>query len=265
MFVCYGQTMDTYVEQNAKAWDWEVGRNNIWTDGCTQEQIDKARRGELEMVLSPFKKVPASWVADIAGKKVLALASGGGQQAILLALAGAQVTVFDVSKKQLAQDASYAEKLNLDIQLVRGDMRDLSCFEDASFDLIYNPTSSCFIDDVKAMYRHCYRILRTKGYFLTSITNPVLYMFDEKRALKNKLRVKYTLPYSDLNSLSAKQLEKRMKNHDTVEFSHTLEDLLGGVTDCGFHITDLYTDTAGCMMMDSYVHDCYLALRACKN
>ncbi|ADY13317.1 class I SAM-dependent methyltransferase [Sphaerochaeta globosa] len=257
--------MDTYVEQNAKAWDWEVGRNNIWTDGCTQEQIDKARKGELDMVLSPFKKVPASWVSDIAGKKVLALASGGGQQAVLLALAGAQVTVFDVSKKQLAQDASYAEKLNLDIQLVRGDMRDLSCFEDASFDLIYNPTSSCFIDDVKAMYSHCYRILRTKGYFLTSITNPVLYMFDEKRALKNKLRVKYTLPYSDLNSLSAKQLEKRMKNHDTVEFSHTLEDLLGGVTDCGFHITDLYTDTAGCMMMDSYVHDCYLALRACKN
>lgn len=256
--------MDTYVEQNAKAWDWEVGRKNIWTDGCTQEQIDKARKGELDMVLSPFKKVPASWVADVAGKKILALASGGGQQAVLLGVAGAQVTVFDVSKKQLAQDASYAEKLNLDIQLVRGDMRDLSCFEDASFDLIYNPTSSCFIDDVKSMYRHCYRILRSKGYFLTSITNPVLYMFDEKRALKNKLRVKYTLPYSDLNSLSANQLEKRMKNHDTVEFSHTLEDLLGGVTDCGFHITDLYTDSAGCMMMDSYVHDCYLALRACK-
>lgn len=257
--------MDTYVEQNAKAWDWEVDHNNIWTDGCTQEQIDKARKGELDMVLSPFKKVPASWVSGITGKKVLALASGGGQQAVLLSLAGAQVTVFDVSKKQLSQDASYADKLNLHIQLVRGDMRDLSCFEDSSFDLIYNPTSSCFIDDVKAMYRHCFRILRPNGYFLTSLTNPVLYVFDEKRALKNKLRVKYTLPYSDLTSLSAKQLEKRMQKHDTVEFSHTLEDLLGGVTECGFHITDIYTDTSGFMMMDSYIHDCYFALRACKN
>ncbi|MDD4038055.1 MAG: SAM-dependent methyltransferase, partial [Sphaerochaeta sp.] len=80
----------------------------------------------------------------------------------------------------------------------------------------------------------------------------------------NKLRVKYTLPYSDLSSLSEKQLQKRMQKHDTVEFSHTLQDLLGGVTDCGFSITDLYTDTSGCMMMDSYVHDCYLALRARK-
>jgi len=72
--------MDTYVEQNAQAWDWEVGRRNIWTDGCTQEQIEKARKGELDMVLSPFKKVPSSWVADIKGKRVLALASGAGSR-----------------------------------------------------------------------------------------------------------------------------------------------------------------------------------------
>jgi hypothetical protein len=82
--------------------------------------------------------------------------------------------------------------------------------------------------------------------------------------MKNKLRVKYTLPYSDLTSLGSKELQKRMKQHDTVEFSHTLEDLLGGVTDCGFCITDLYTDTAGCMMMDSFIHDCYIAIRARK-
>ncbi len=256
--------MDTYVEQNAKAWDWEVGRKNMWTDGCTQEQIEKARNGELDMVLSPFKQVPASWVEGIKGKKVLALACGGGQQAVLLSLAGAEVTVLDISKKQLAQDSLYAKNLGLAIELVRGDMRDLSCFEKETFDLIYNPTSSCFIDDVRSMYRHCFRILKPGGYFLTSITNPVLYMFDEKRAMKNKLRVKYTLPYSDLTSLNAKQLENRMKHHDTVEFSHTLADLLGGVTDSGFNITDLYTDTSGCMMMDSYIHDCYLALKACK-
>ncbi len=109
------------------------------------------------MVLSPFKKVPSSWVADIKGKRVLALASGGGQQAVLLSLAGAEVTVVDVSRKQLAQDASFAEKLGLSLTLVRGDMRDLSCFEDAAFDMIFNPTSTCFIDDVQAMYRHCYR------------------------------------------------------------------------------------------------------------
>ncbi|MGE4454793.1 MAG: class I SAM-dependent methyltransferase [Sphaerochaeta sp.] len=256
--------MDTYVEHNAKAWDGEVDKQTIWTDGCSEEQIEKARNGELDMVLSPFKRVPSSWVTDITGKEVLALASGGGQQAVLLALAGAHVTLFDVSEKQLSTDRAYAERLNLDMEFVRGDMRDLSCFCDASFSMIYNPTSTCFIDDVHHMYTHCYRILEQGGRLLTSITNPALYLFDEKKALKNKLKVKYTIPYSDLHSLSKQELEKRMQKKDTIEFSHTLEDLLGGLTDCGFHLTGIYSDTAGFMMIDSYIHDCYLAVRAEK-
>ncbi len=256
--------MDTYVAHNAKAWDWEVSKHNIWTDGCSDEQIEKARSGELEMILSPFKTVPASWVSDMKGKKVLALACGGGQQAVLMSLAGAEVTLYDISEKQIAQDKSYADKLGLDIKCIQGDMRDLSCFEDESFDLIYNPTSTCFIDEVRSMYQHCYRILKPTGYFLTSITNPVLYLFDEKKVMRNKLRVKYTLPYSDLNSLSEKELDKHMKRNDTIEFSHTLEDLLAGITDCNFHIVGMYTDTAGFMMIDSFIHDCYLAVRAQK-
>ncbi len=86
--------MDTYVEHNARAWDSEVEKHTIWTDGCTEEQITKAQQGELDMVLSPFKQVPSSWVADVKGKQILALACGGGQQAVLLALAGAHVTLF---------------------------------------------------------------------------------------------------------------------------------------------------------------------------
>ncbi|MBG0768261.1 MAG: hypothetical protein PWP25_395 [Sphaerochaeta sp.] len=257
--------MDGYVEHNAKAWDSEVDKHNIWTNGCTEEQIEKAQKGELDMVLSPFKQVPPSWVADVKGKEILALACGGGQQAVLLSLAGAHVTLFDISEKQLARDASYAGRLHLDMKFCKGDMRDLSRFADSTFDMIYNPTSTCFIDEVHSMYHHCYRILKPGGRLLTSITNPVLYLFDEKKALKNHLRVKYTIPYSDLKSLGKKELEKRMRKNDTIEFSHTLQDLLGGLTDCGFHLTGVYTDTAGFMMIDSYIHDCYLAVRAEKS
>jgi len=262
---CYRNSMDGYVEHNAKAGDSEVDKHNIWTNGCTEEQIEKAQKGELDMVLSPFKQVPPSWVADVKGKEILALACGGGQQAVLLSLAGAHVTLFDISEKQLARDASYAGRLHLDMKFCKGDMRDLSRFADSTFDMIYNPTSTCFIDEVHSMYHHCYRILKPGGRLLTSITNPVLYLFDEKKALKNHLRVKYTIPYSDLKSLGKKELEKRMRKNDTIEFSHTLQDLLGGLTDCGFHLTGVYTDTAGFMMIDSYIHDCYLAVRAEKS
>ncbi len=256
--------MDSYVEHNAEAWDWEVERHNIWTDGCTQSQIEKAKKGELEMILSPFKQVPPLWVKDVEGKNVLALACGGGQQAVLLSLAKADVTVFDISAKQLAQDQLYAQRLGLKLTCIQGDMQDLSMFCDNQFDMIYNPTSTCFIADVVHVYRQVYRILKPGGFFLTSIINPALYLFDEKKVMKNRLKVKYTLPYSDLSSISKKELERRMKQHDTIEFSHTLQDLLCGLTDSGFIITDMYTDKAGFMLIDSFLQDCYLAVRAKK-
>ncbi len=257
--------MEKYTTYNAEAWDYEALKGTMWTDGCTSAQVQKAREGELDMGLSPFKRVPHSWIAETRGKEVLCLASGGGQQGILLAAYGARVTVFDISEKQLAQDALIAEREGLTLVTEQGDMSDLSRFADKRFDLIFNPTSTCFIDDVQQVYRQCNRILVDGGALLTSATNPALYLFDEKAAMKNKMKVKYTIPFSDLSSLSKKELAKRLKKHDTIEFSHTLNDLVGGLCAQGFSIIDLFTDTSGFMMMDSYVHDCYLAIRAIKS
>ena len=45
--------------------------------------------------------MPRDWFGVLAGARVLALASSGGQQAPLLAAAGAIVTVHDLSAAQL--------------------------------------------------------------------------------------------------------------------------------------------------------------------
>lgn len=66
------------------------------------------------------------------GCKVLCLASGGGQQAPIVAALGADVTLLDASAKQLAQDQFVAQRDNLTIRLVDGDMADLSGFADES-------------------------------------------------------------------------------------------------------------------------------------
>jgi len=257
--------MEKYTTYNAEAWDYETTRGNIWTDGCTPQQVKQAKQGSLDMVLSPFKQVPHTWIADTKGKEVLCLACGGGQQGVLLAAYGAHVTVFDLSEKQLAQDATIAKREGLTMALEQGDMCDLSRFSHKRFDLIYNPTSTCFIDDVQSVYRQCNRILKDGGSLLTSVINPALYMFEGKAALKNHMKVKYTIPFSHLKSLSEKELAKRLKEHDTIEFSHTINDLVGGLCTQGFSITDLYTDRSGCMVMDSYVYDCFLAIRATKS
>jgi len=255
---------ESYTQLNSQAWDYESQKGNIWTVGCSAEQIQKARNKDMDMVLSPFKKVPASWIRPFLGKKVLCLASGGGQQAVLLAAGGCMVTEMDISQRQLDTDLSLSKENNLKLETIRGDMQDLSCFPDNSFDLIYNPTSSCFISDVQRVYNECARVLKDDGYLFTSATNPVLYLFDEKKALKNKIKIKYTLPYSDIQSLTQKQQRKMIARHDTFEFSHTIDLLIGGLFRAGFILEDFYTDSCGQEIIDSFVGDCYFACKARK-
>ena len=57
------------------------------------EEYEHALRGDWSVVLTPNKTVPAEWFGRLRGKKVLGLASGGGQQMPLFAAAGADCTV----------------------------------------------------------------------------------------------------------------------------------------------------------------------------
>ena len=98
---------------NRQAWDRQVERGNRWTVPVGPEAIARARRGDWSIVLTPTKPVPADWFPPLAGLDVLCLAGGGGQQGPILAAAGARVTVFDNSPKQLAQDRLVADREGL--------------------------------------------------------------------------------------------------------------------------------------------------------
>jgi Methylase involved in ubiquinone/menaquinone biosynthesis len=99
----------------------------------------------------------------------------------VLAAAGADVTVFDNSPRQLARDEEVAARDGLAIRTVLGDMRDLSAFADGSFDLVFNPVSNTFCPDLAPVWRECFRVLRPAGLLLTGFTNPDLYIFDPRR------------------------------------------------------------------------------------
>ena len=100
-----------YVKHNSNAWDNEVKEGNQWTKEVSKEIIERAKKGEWGIFLTPTKKVPINWFGDIKGKKILCLASGGGQQAPILSAIGGKVTVFDNS----------IEQLNKDIQMIKED------------------------------------------------------------------------------------------------------------------------------------------------
>ena len=239
----YCGSMD-HLEHNREAWNLLSEKGCEWTVPVSSQTIERARRGEWDVVLTPRRKVPKSWFGELERKRVLCLASGGGQQAPVLAAAGASVVSFDLSENQLAQDRMVAEREALSLQCIQGDMADLSVFDDAQFDLIFNPVSTVFVPDVLPVWRECSRVLRPGGCLLSGFMNPGFFLFDhEPLGGSEDLVVKYSLPYSELESqqLSPSRREE-IEGGGALEFSHSLDTLLGGQLAAGFVIAGFYED-----------------------
>jgi len=229
-------------EYNRDAWDRQVESGNRWTVPVDPQTIAAARQGQWQIVLTPTKPVPAAWFPDLPGLDVLCLASGGGQQGPILAAAGACVTVLDNSPRQLAQDRIVAEREGLQLETVEGDMADLHMFPEERFDLIVHPVSNCFIPDVRPVWREAYRVLRRGGALLSGFVNTATYIFDWPLLEQGVLEVRHPLPYSDLESLSYEEKARYAQEGQPFEFSHTLEDQIGGQIDAGFLIGGFYED-----------------------
>jgi SAM-dependent methyltransferase len=252
------------LEHQRRAWDRQVGLGNVWTRPVGPEVVEAARRGEWSVLLTEQRPVPRGWFpAELGGLEILCLASGGGQQGPTLAAAGARVTVLDNSPAQLAQDRLVAGREGLDLRTFEGDMADLSRFGDESFDLVFHPVSNCFAAAVRPVWREAFRVLRRGGLLLAGFNNPAVYVFDLEDGRQDKLEVKYALPYSDAESLDGAEREKVLASGRPLEFSHTLEDQLGGQLAAGFHLTALYEDRHRGLRVAEFMPT-YLATRAVK-
>lgn len=237
-----GTDMVDVRRHNRDAWDRQIDQRNQWTIPVTSEQVVQARQGRWDIVLTPTIPVPRDWFGQLTGAKVLCLASGGGQQGPILAAAGAEVTVYDNSPRQLGQDRMVADRDGLDLHTIEGDMRDLSVFEDETFDLIVHPVSNVFVPDVRPVWREAYRVLRPGACLLSGFDNPVVHLFDEQAYGRGQLIVANRLPYSDPESLAPEEIARRREEGCMLEFGHTLDDQIGGQIDAGFSIIGFYED-----------------------
>jgi len=227
---------------NREKWDLQVERGNPWTIPASPEQIVAARRGEWSVRLTELKFVPRAWFPDdLHGIDILCLASGGGQQGPVFSAAGANVTVFDNSPRQLDQDRMVARRDGLVLVTVEGDMRDLSVFGDECFDLVFHPVSNVFCPEVLPVWREAFRVLRMSGELLAGFVNPCIHMFDTPQAEKGIFELKYPLPF-DPTRLSAEDRKRIFGDEYPLEFSHTFEELIGGQMEAGFVLLGMYED-----------------------
>lgn len=251
-----------YIEENSKIWDNRSENDDEWSIPVTSEMIKQAREGIWSIVLTPTKPVPANWFPDrLDDKKILCLASGGGQQGPILAATGADVTVFDNSRKQLEKDKFVASRDDLNIRTIQGNMQDLSVFKAESFDCIVHPWSNGYIDDIRPVWRECARVLKRNGLLLSGFGNPIEYIFNVSKLEQGLLSVENTIPYADIEHMDDRKT-KAIVEKSGYFWSHTLEDQIQGQIEAGFAIVGFYEDVGG-TALDKYI-DSSIATKAIK-
>ena len=238
-----------YTNINAKTIDKWAEKGWEWSIPISHENYVKAKNGEWDVVLTPAKSVPKHWFPDLKNTKLLGLACGGGQQMPIFAALGADCTVLDISEKQLKNEALVSEREKYKINIVKADMTKKLPFEDKTFDLIFHPVSNCYIENVQHVWNECYRILKNGGILLAGMDNGINYLFDDDD--EKSLNIVNKLPYNPLQN--KEQLKKLEENDNGIQFSHTLEEQIGGQLKAGFTLMELYEDYNNSGMLKEYI------------
>jgi len=146
------------------------------------------------------------------------------------------VTVFDNSPAQLARDEEVAAREGLTLRTVLGDMRDLSAFADASFDVVFNPVSNVFCPELAPVWREAFRVLRPGGVLMSGFMNPDIFIFDLAALdAHEEFVVRHKIPFTTLD-LSQDE-RARIYGAGAIEYSHTLTEQIGGQLAAGFLLT----------------------------
>jgi len=229
--------MDELAKYNKERWE-ELAKNNI---EFSRPYLDLTPEKAKQVV----DKEGILKESDINGKKVLCLAGGGGQQSAAFGLLNADVTVFDLSETQLERDQIAAKHYGLEIKAVQGDMRDLSCFDENEFNIVWHAHSINFVDNAITVFEQVSRIIDNKGYYKMSCSNPFYHGIDDTRKSHKKdegylinkpyvdgSRIEEDSPYWDVwqEDGASKQIKAPK------EFRHILSTLINGMITQGFII-----------------------------
>jgi len=222
---------------NSKPPDNHWHNRSAW-DRLARKQDRLAKPARDEDFNNPLASVDGlGWLGgDVRGKRLLCLAAGGGRQGPIYAAAGADVTVVDLSPAMLELDREVSHARQLKVRTIEASMDDLSMIEDASFDIVIHPVSTCYVPDVRPVYQEVSRILVEGGAYISQHKQPVSLQADIEPN-QGSYRVKHG--YYQKNPLPVELKPNLIREDGTLEYIHRWEEIIGAMCTAGFVIEAL--------------------------
>ena len=205
-------------DHNRRAWDARVRSGKTFARSIDDEQ---------------FKEALAN--VDLRGQKLLCLAAGGGRQSVIYAASGAEVTVVDISGAMLELDREAATARGFNIRTVEASMDHLPMLRDGEFDIVMQPVSTCYVPDIRPVYREVAGITRHGGIYISQHKQPASLQADIRPSSRGYELIE---PYYRRGPLPG-VAGSRLREEGTLEFLHRWEELIGELCRSGFMVEDL--------------------------
>ena len=249
--------MKSYQDINREIIDNWIEEGWEWAKSISHEEYLNALNGTWNVLLTPTVPVPHDWLGNLKNKKILGLASGGGQQMPIFNALGAICSVLDYSSKQIESELRVAEREGYKIDAIQGDMTKILPYKDETFDIVFHPVSNCYVEDVQHIFSEAYRVLKKGGVFLAGLNNEINYIVDN-----DEKEIVWKMPFNPLKNKNAR--EYLTKEKAGMQFSHNITEQIGGQLKAGFTLLDLYEDTNGSGRLHELNIKTYIATKSVK-
>ncbi len=118
-------------------------------------------------------------LGNLAGKRVLELGCGGGQNVVAMAKQGAHAIGLDFSPEQLAAARRLADREEVRVELHKGDLAELVFLRAESIDLAFSAYALGLVTDLNRVFRQVHRVLKQGAPLVFSMPHPVAHLIDD--------------------------------------------------------------------------------------
>lgn len=230
--------MDDPFDTNRRWWNEAVGVH-IRSNGPGGYDVAGFRRGR-----SALHPVEVKEVGDVHGKKLLHLQCHFGLDTLSWARLGADVTGVDFSEAGIKEARSLADELRIPARFVLSNVYAVRDVLKDDFDIVFSSYGAInWLPDLRAWASIIASYLRPGGFFYVIDAHPFARIFSDE-AGETDLRQKqpYWLPGPSRIEEDGTYADKgaHFKNRVTLEFAHTIEDIVDSLVDAGLRIEFLH-------------------------
>jgi SAM-dependent methyltransferase len=136
----------------------------------------------------------------------------------------------------LELDRELAKERKIKLKTIEASMDFLPMLEDACFDIIIHPVSTCYVPDIAKVYAEVARLLVNDGIYISQHKQPASLQATIKDS-GNGYRLRH--PYYRREPLPPEPEANLIREQGTLEYVHRWEEILGCMCRSGMMIEDV--------------------------